>query len=226
MAGSRVRLGGYAFTAFGLAALMPGQRHGLADFALSSAGIAMAAIVLSLAGDGVEELGSARRIRVGLGLRLTAAVVAFGAAASRLAAGFDGRAGDFGVVLVVLGLVGVGAFAYRDGRVLDDLRFGQATSLRRIGERALEIDAAGASVTIALDEIVGTALAPTAGGRGLLIMVEADARIDGPATRLTWVEERLRQRSFFLDEHQLGGDALDVARRIARAKAREPGGYR
>ncbi len=226
VAGTRARLAGYIASAIGVAALTPHARPGFAAFALSPGGLAVVAIALSLGGDGIEEMGTLRRIRAGLVLRLVAAVLVVQAVGWRFADGLGEGAVAFGEALIAAGLVGVAFFAYRDARVLGDLRHGQRISLRRIGERDLEIAIGGAAITVPLVAVGRVAPARATNGRGLLLAVDTDARTEGPVAELPWVEERLRSRTLFLDEHQLGGDARDVARRIADAKAREPGGYR
>jgi hypothetical protein len=224
--GSRARIAAQVGAAFGVAALMPNGGRSAIGFALSPAGLAVAGIAVALAGEGIEESGTARRIRLGLGLRLLGAAMLAVAAIAVGLGGVGQGAGGFGAILVMLGLGGTLFFATRDLKVLGDLRAGQRLSLRKVGESSLDLEAAGVAVRLPLAAIAGVALGATTTTRGLMIAVEADARIEGPASELPWTEERVRSRTFFLDEYQLGGDALELAQRIAEAKARERGGYR
>jgi hypothetical protein len=222
---SRARVGVHVAAALGVACLMPLEHPSPLAFAFSPAGLAIAAVLATLAGESVEESGTARRIRAGLVIRLIGTALVAGAIGWVVLIGVGVGAVGLGATLAGLGFAGSIAFSVRDGRVLQDLRFGQRISLRAITAKRLELDAAGSAIGIPLASVLGVAIAKTATRRGLMIAIEADAKIDGPARDLPWVEERVRSRKLFLDEYQLGDDADAAAKRVARAQAIE-GGYR
>jgi hypothetical protein len=223
--GSRLRAIAFIATAFGVAALGPQNRGGPLGFALSAAGLAVVGVAAAIAGEGIEEIGTMRWIRAGIAARLAGAAIVFVAVTWGYAAG-DPTSRAFATLLIGPGLLGVAAFTRKDARLFADVRSGEALSLRRIGDRHLEIEAAGAAIRVPLGALLGVTPAKTLAGRGLLVAVERDAKIEGASEKLPWFEERVHARVFYLDEHQLGGDAAETATRVAEATARERGGYR
>jgi len=194
----------------------------VAAFLASPAGLGIVAIVMLLVGESVEETGTLRRIRMGASIRVAAAATLAASVAWLLLMGAVGTgAALVGWALVALGLGGAGYFAHEDAQVLADVRYGQRIALRRLTDRGLEIDADGASVLV----LHASILSVTGNGRCLIFEVDRSAAIEG-ASALPWAEERVRSRVFYLTEHQLGADAVELAGRIADMQAREPGGYR
>ena len=228
MRGGKRRTPVYAYvaTCFGVAALMPRGVRGVAAFLASPAGLGIVAIVMLLVGESVEETGTLRRIRMGASIRVAAAATLAASVAWLLLMGAVGTgAALVGWALVALGLGGAGYFAHEDAQVLADVRYGQRIALRRLTDRGLEIDADGASVLVLHASILSVTVGGTANGRCLIFEVDRSAAIEG-ASALPWAEERVRSRVFYLTEHQLGADAVELAGRIADMQAREPGGYR
>ncbi len=227
--GFRGRVFAFCLPAFGLAIMAPaGGTSGFQGFVLSPPGLAFVALALMALGASVEDTGTLRRIRLGVGLRLLAAALLVPAAAWAGVIGAPSSSlATFGWGVAFVGLALVTGLARRDAGVFADPRHAQDTRLESISRDALRLVVHGKALSIPSGAVRRAAVGSNLEGRVALIEVSGREAITGDADALAWIARGTQGDTFVLTEHQAGLDAEVLAQRVleAAAAARE-GGYR
>ena len=222
--GMRARATAYALPGFGMAAMAPGgpRLGGFGQFMMEPAGVMVAALVLVLLGVTVEETGSMRRIRLGIGLRLAAPVLFVVTAVWAGARGAPtAQLSTLGWILILAGGALVAHGARFDLAAYADPRHGQPLRLEKLSLDGLVLDASGAAVRIPLADVTSAEVADSGAGRGVMIGVRRGVRREGDG--LPWVFAGLDEDTFVLTEHQAGIDAGALVTRLREAAQAAPG---
>jgi hypothetical protein len=200
----------------GLATMAPHGLHEVPGFLLSPAGVGIVALGLILIGVSVEESGTIRRIRLGIGIRLVAPL-ALALAATWALVGTAGGASSqtFGWFLFALGAAGVLATVRHDLSTFRDPGHGQRIRLEGLSPTALQICVDGDLITIPSSVLVGVQIAAGTTGRGIFIAVSSREPITGPSEQLPWSVGTRDLDMFLMDEYQAGIDVDVFAAKIA-----------
>jgi hypothetical protein len=224
----RLRAGTMAFASFGLASVAPSGLRGLFPFLFSPPGLGIVAIALLMLGFSVEETGTVRRIRIGVGFRIVAFVLVLLSAAWAVALGaLSSSLAVFGFCLFGVGAAGA-TFGFRhDLRVFADVRHGQPLRLEKITAQTVLLRARDRDVSIPTSLIRGVAVAKDLDGRGVLVLVHGRDKVVGDVASLPWLASTLEGDTFILTEHEAGLDAEVLAARLLEAStAAQESGYR
>ncbi len=213
-----------ALVAFGLAAVAPRGTAEFAELFQAPPGLALAALVLMAIGHSVEERGTIRRIRLGVGLRLVAVAV-LGVAviwAMMLGAPMPSLV-TVGLIMGVPGFVGVAIALQHDWGVYGDVRYGQSIRLVELSRSGMVIESKGAQATLAIADILAVRAVQDLEGRAVVFLVKEDVRKRHAVEMFPWVGATPQGDTFVLTEHQLGKDVeemmTEVLKRAKEAQA-------
>ena len=213
--GFRARAFSIAFICFGLAAVAPPGLKGFVGFLQAPPGLALVALTLVAIGVSVEESGTIRRIRWGIGLRLLAVPILIAAVfwAMLLGAPLQSLA-IMGLILGGIGAIGVGFALQHDWATYADVRHGQSVRLTDLSRSGIEIEANGGRVTVAIGDILLARAVANLDGHAIIFLVNQDARKRKDLDVLPWIGATPEGDAFVLTEHQAGMDAEQLVARV------------
>lgn len=196
-----------AFVAFGLAAVAPSGIKGFVGFLQAPPGLAVVALALMAIGLSVEETGTIRRIRLGVGMRLVAVPILVVAAfwAMTLGAPMPSLA-TMGLVFAGAGFVGVLIALQHDWGVYGDVRYGQPVRFVELTQSGVVIEAKGEQATVRMADILALRGAQNLDGRAIVFLVNEKTRERKNMELVPWVGATPEGDAFVLTEHQLGMD--------------------
>lgn len=210
-----------------LACMTPPGLKGVLPFLASPAGPGVAALALVAVGTSVEDLGTIRRIRIGVGLCIgAAALVAAGGLWGAALAALGGPIAWPVWLPYGAGAAGVALALRRDIGVLRDPRHGQSVRLEAISADAVRLTVNGAPVTIPAALIRGVSLATDLDGRGVFVRLASRDKVIGDTRALPWVAAHRDGDTLLLTEHQAALDAELLAVRLLEAASAGEGEYR
>jgi len=222
--GFRARALSVAFICFGLAAVAPPGIKGFVGFLQAPPGVAVVALVLVALGSSVEESGTIRRIRLGIGMRLLAVPILVAAAVWAMLLGSPlPSLAVMGLVLGAMGAIGVGIAFQHDWATYADVRHGQPVKLVELSSSGLEIETNGVRTSVAIADILAARAVENLDGRAVIFLVNEEARRRKDMDALPWIGATVEGDAFVLTEHQAGMDAQQI---IARMVTMMPGGRR
>jgi len=206
----------------------PEGLSGFGAFLRSPPGLGVVSVACIVLGISVEETGTLRRIRVGIGLRLSTAAVLGAAALWAAALGAPNASlARLGWTMFALGAAGAAVALRHDLASFADPRHGEAIQLLSISADALSLRVNGSPVTIPTSVVLGAALATSSDGRGVFITVGGRDKVIGPSGGLPWVASTKDGDTLVLTEHQAALDAEVLMGKVLEAAAAgDRGGYR
>lgn len=213
--GFRARAFSVALVCFGLAAVAPQGLEGFVGFLQAPPGLAVVALTLVAIGVTVEETGTIRRIRWGIGLRLLAVPILIAAVFWALLLGSPMPSlAIMGFVLGGIGAIGVGLALHHDWATYADVRHGQSVRLVNVSRSGIEINSNGERTTVAIGDILVARAVANLDGRAVIFLVNEDARKRKDLDNLPWIGATPDGDAFVLTEHQAGMDAEQLAARV------------
>ncbi len=221
--GFRARTLGFGLVAIGEAVVFPGRAHGFAGFMQTPGGLAIDALIVTMVGSFVEEMGGLARIRTGNVVRLASAALAVASMGWALV---SSKSVGAGWIFTGSGAVIIGLAARFDAARLRDTRTGEVVRLDDAGDAALTLSVEGRSLVLPLRAVSGVSVVKHQGGRGVAIAVSDRKAIDGAADSLPWVVATRDADVFFLSEHQCNLDAAELAGRLRERLALPRDRYR
>ena len=202
----------------GLAVMTPVGPKSLFAFLQSPAGLGSFAAFAIAVGVSIEEMGTLRRIRLGIAFRLVAAAVLGAAVLWGVWLGApSAAAAKFGWPFVALGAAGVAMALRVDAAAYDDPRSGQPVRLESISPDALRLSSGGVPILVPTSLLRGAELTRDGIGRGVLILVADRDRAIGAVDSLPWVSSDAACHIFLLTEHQAALDAEALLMQIRDA---------
>jgi len=224
----RLRAASIAFMCFGLAAVTPGIAKGFANFMLSPPGFGAIAIGLAMLGLSIEETGTIRRIRLGLGIRLGAYALVAAALVWSIARGALGaELLPLGFCLFAPGALGASVGIRHDFNAFLDVRNDQIVRLEKISAQSLLLRTDSGEISMPSSILRSAVLVKNSEGRGAVVLVQGRDKIRGDQTTLPWLGATLDGDTFILTEHQTGLDAeVLIQRLLEAAEAAQVAGYR
>lgn len=213
--GFRARAFSVALICFGLATIAPPGLKGFVEFIQAPPGLAVIALILVALGFSIEESGTIRRIRLGIGLRLLASPILVVAVlwAMLLGSPLPGLA-VMGFVLIGIGAIGVGLALQHDWATYADVRHGQSVHLEELSPSGLEIESNGVRTTVAIGDILAARAVGNLDGRAVIFLVKETARKLKDMDGLPWIGATPEGDAFVLTEHQAGMDAEELVARM------------
>jgi hypothetical protein len=172
-------------------------------------------------GVSVEESGTIRRIRLGIGLRILAVPILVAAVfwAMMLGSPLPSLA-VMGFVLGGVGAIGVGLALQHDWATYADVRHGQSVRLVEVSRSGIEIESNGVRATVAIGDILAARAVANLDGRAVIFLVNEDARQRKELDILPWIGATRNADAFVLTEHQAGMDAEQLAGQVTNMAGR------
>jgi hypothetical protein len=206
--GFRARAFSVALICFGLAVVAPPGLKGFVGFLQAPPGLAVVALALVAIGVSVEETGTLRRIRLGIGLRIVAVPILVAAVVWAMLLGSPlASLATMGLVLGGVGAIGVGMALQYDWHAHADVRYGQPVRLVELSKAGLEIEANGQRCCVAIGDILAVRAVGNLDGRAVIFLVNENARKRKDLEVLPWIGATPEGDAFALTEHQAGMDA-------------------
>lgn len=205
-----------ALPLFGFAILAPQGLKGIDAFLQTPLGPGVLSLASIAIGMSIEELGTMRRIRQGIFMRLSVPFfIGAGALWALILGAPNASLATFGWILFLIGFIPTLFIFRHDLAVYKDPRHGQPVALLDIGEKHLRIRTQNDEIAIPLRKILG--VVPVAGlnGRGVIITVAGKESLKGPISSLPWIAAQISGDSFVMTEHQLAMNAETFAAAIA-----------
>lgn len=205
-----------ALPLFGFAVLAPQGLKGIDAFLQTPLGPGVVALASIGIGMSIEELGTMRRIRQGILMRLSVPfLIGVGAVWALILGAPNASLATFGWLLFLIGFIPTLYIFRHDLAVYKDPRHGQPIALLDIGQKYLRIRTPNDEITIPLRKILG--VIPVAGlnGRGVIITVAGKESLKGPISNLPWMAAQVSGDSFVMTEHQLAMNAETFSAAIA-----------
>ncbi|MBK9258408.1 MAG: hypothetical protein IPM54_01065 [Polyangiaceae bacterium] len=216
--GFRARAFSMALVCFGLAAAAPRGLKGFVEFLKAPPGLAVVALGLMAIGVSVEESGTIKRIRFGIGLRILATAVLVAAVIWGLLLGAPLPSLSYmGFALGGVGAIGVAIALQHDLAKYADVRHGEPVKLLELSGAGLDIEANGERVTVAVADILAASAVANLDGRAVIFLVSEAARRRRDMHALPWIGATVDGDAFVLTEHQAGMDADELVRRVVEA---------
>jgi len=212
----------FALALFGLALAGPRIPRGFWHFVLSPLGPGVAALVLIVLGDFVEEMGRMSRIRLGVAIRLSSIVAL---ASSAVWIGMVAPSSDlltYGFVMFAIAAIPILVVARHDLAVFADPRHGQDLRFVEFDRRALHVRSNERMVSIPISRVLAAHVEPLFAGRAVVLTID---RSNAAPLDLPWKASAVLGDVLFLDEHQLGMDAEQFVDRL-RTIAGDEDAYR
>ncbi len=204
-----------ALICFGLAAVAPPGLKGFVGFLQAPPGLSVVALSLVAIGVSVEETGTIRRIRWGIGLRILAVPILVAAAIWAMLLGSPlPSLAAMGFILGGVGAIGVGLALQHDWATYTDVRHGQPVRLVDLSRSGLEIESNGVRTTVAMGDILVARAVANLDGRAVMFLINDDARKRKPMDALPWIGATPEGDAFVLTEHQAGMDAEQLVARM------------
>lgn len=212
-----------ALIAFGLAAVAPPGIKGFMGFIQAPPGLAVVGLAIMAIGFSVEEMGTIRRIRLGIAMRLASIPILVAAVIWGLLLGSPmASLAAMGFVLGGFGAIGVAIASQHDWATYADVRHGQPVRLVELSSQGLEIESERGRSTVALGDILGVRGVQDLDGRAVVFLVKEEARKRKDMDVVPWVGATPEGDAFMLTEHQAGMDVEQlVARVVMRIKTGE-----
>lgn len=184
-------------------------------------GLAVIALVLVAVGQSIEELGTIRKIRIGIALRLASAPVLVIACTWAMMLGSPMPSlVTMAVVLGGIGAVGYGLALQHDWATYGDVRYGQPVKLLDVSSTGLELETPQGRATIAIADILVVRAAANLDGRAVIFLVNPDVRNRNDLAGVPWVGATPEGDAFALTEHQVGMDVEVLVQRVLQAVSR------
>lgn len=202
-----------ALIAFGLAVVAPPGIKGFLGFIQAPPGLAVVGLALMAIGVSIEELGTIRRIRLGIAMRLLAVPVLIAAVIWAMLLGSPMPSlAMMGFVLGGIGAIGVAITLQYDWAVYEDVRHGQPVRLAELSNQGLEIESDRGRSTVALADILAVRGVQNLDGRAVVFLVNEQARKRKDLDAVPWIGATPEGDAFVLTEHQAG---MDVEQLVA-----------
>ena len=205
-----------ALISFGLAAVAPPGIKGFAGFMQAPPGLAVIALALMAIGFSIEEMGTIRRIRLGVGLRILSVPIIVAAVLWAIMLGSPMPSlAMMGFVLGGVGAIGVGLAFQFDWATYADVRYGQPVRLVELSNRQLEIESDRGRASVAIADILAVRGVQNLDGRAVVFLVNEQARKRKDMDAVPWIGATPEGDAFVLTEHQAGMDIEQLMAKVA-----------
>jgi hypothetical protein len=166
-------------------------------------------------GCSVEEFGTVRRIRWGVGLRILAAPILAAAVVWAMLLGSPlPSLAVMGFVLGGVGAIGVGIALQHDWATYADVRHDQPVRLVELSPSGLEVETNGVRSCVAIRDILSVRAVENLDGRAVVFLVNEDARNRKDMDALPWIGANRDGDAFVLTEHQAGMNAEQLVAQV------------